>query len=145
MYQQLLLAYDGSEQGQNAILQCAEISQWTGATVTLVAIMPREMVFAAPEGGFYSPEQHAFEKQKYKLILDQGLRILGESGHVAEGVVLQGETIHEISKHARKVGADLIVIGHKHEKNWAARWWRGTSASSLIEHAPCSVLIVITP
>jgi nucleotide-binding universal stress UspA family protein len=38
----------------------------------------------------------------------------------------------------------VIVVGHKHLDSWAARWWRGSLSKSLIEHAPCSVLVVIT-
>ena len=40
--------------------------------------------------------------------------------------------------------ADLIVVGHKHLEGWAARWWRGATSPALIEHAHCSVLVVIT-
>ena len=40
--------------------------------------------------------------------------------------------------------ADLIIVGHKHLDSWAARWWRGSISGALIEHAPCSVLVVIT-
>ena len=32
----------------------------------------------------------------------------------------------------------------KHLDSWAARWWRGSISGALIEHAPCSVLVVIT-
>ena len=39
--------------------------------------------------------------------------------------------------------ADLIVVGHKHLEGWAARWWQGAISGALIEHAPCSVLVVI--
>jgi nucleotide-binding universal stress UspA family protein len=35
-------------------------------------------------------------------------------------------------------------VGHKHLDGWAARWWRGSSSSALIEHAHCSVLVAIT-
>jgi SAM-dependent methyltransferase len=35
------------------------------------------------------------------------------------------------------------VVGHKHLDSWAARWWRGSISGALIEHAPCSVLVVI--
>ena len=45
---------------------------------------------------------------------------------------------------ARKINAELIVVGHKHLDSWAARWWRGSISGALIEHAPCSVLAVIT-
>jgi nucleotide-binding universal stress UspA family protein len=43
------------------------------------------------------------------------------------------------------MAADLIVVGHKHLNSWAARWWRGSISGALIEHAPCSVLVVIVP
>ncbi|MDE2159528.1 MAG: universal stress protein, partial [Burkholderiales bacterium] len=43
-----------------------------------------------------------------------------------------------------RIGADLIVVGHKHLDGWAARWWRASSSPALIEHAPCSVLVAIS-
>jgi nucleotide-binding universal stress UspA family protein len=55
-----------------------------------------------------------------------------------------GESVHEITEFARKVDARLIVVGHKHLDSWAARWWRGSVSGALIEHAPCSVLCVIS-
>ena len=45
---------------------------------------------------------------------------------------------------ARKISADLIVVGHRHLDSWTARWWRGSISKALIEHAPCSVLVAIT-
>jgi nucleotide-binding universal stress UspA family protein len=51
--------------------------------------------------------------------------------------------VAQITACARRVGADLIVVGHKHLESWAARWWRGSTSPALIEHAPCSVLCVI--
>ena len=76
-------------------------------------------------------------------VLDDGLRRLSESGWTARGEVVTGEAIDEITKYARKIGADLVVVGHKHLDSWAARWWRGSISGALIEHAPCSVLVVI--
>ena len=58
--------------------------------------------------------------------------------------MVTGEAIDEIVKYAKKIEADLVVVGHKHLDSWAARWWRGSVSKSLIEHAPCSVLVVIT-
>jgi nucleotide-binding universal stress UspA family protein len=52
--------------------------------------------------------------------------------------------VDEITKLARKIPADLIVVGHKHLDSWAARWWRGSISKVLIEHSPCSVLVAIT-
>jgi nucleotide-binding universal stress UspA family protein len=51
--------------------------------------------------------------------------------------------VDEITEYARRIGADLIVVGHKHLDSWAARWWRGSLSKALIEQSPCSVLVVI--
>jgi nucleotide-binding universal stress UspA family protein len=76
--------------------------------------------------------------------LDDGLARMAATGNAAQGELLTGESVHEISEFARRVQANLIVVGHKHLDSWAARWWRGSTSSALIEHAPCSVLCVIT-
>ncbi len=75
-------------------------------------------------------------------MLQDGLRRLSEAGFEASGEVVIGEAVDEITKCALRIGADLIVVGHKHLDSWAARWWRGSISGALIEHAPCSVLVV---
>lgn len=143
MYKRVLLAYDGSESGQKALLACTNIVQWSRADLALVAVMPHHIDFIGAEGGFYDPKITEREKQNYRTILDQGLRVLSDAGHSAKGEVLVGDTVSEITNYARKIDADLIVVGHKHLEGWAARWWRGSSSSALIEHAHCSVLVAI--
>ena len=41
MYKRILLAYDGSESGQKALLDSLDIAQWSHAELHLVAVMPR--------------------------------------------------------------------------------------------------------
>ncbi|MCX7901046.1 MAG: universal stress protein, partial [Burkholderiaceae bacterium] len=65
-------------------------------------------------------------------------------GYPARGEVLVGDQVEAITSYARRVDADLIVVGHKHLDSWAARWWRASRSPALIEHAHCSVLVVIT-
>ena len=144
MYKRILLAYDGSESGQKALLDCQDLVQWSRAMLTLVAVMPHHIDFIGAEGGFYDPKITEREKLNYKTILEQGLRVLSDAGHSSTGEVLVGDTVSEITNYARKIDADLIVVGHKHLDGWAARWWRGSSSGALIEHAHCSVLVAIT-
>ena len=144
MYKRILLAYDGSESGQKALLDCKDLVQWSGATLTLVAVMPHHIDFIGAEGGFYDPKIAEREKENYKTILEQGLKVLSDAGNQASGEVLVGDTVTEITGYARKINADLIVVGHKHLDGWAARWWRGSISGALIEHSPCSVLVAIT-
>ena len=144
MYKRILLAYDGSDAGQKALLDCKEIAHWSEAELYLIAVMPSAMSFVGLEGGVYDIELEEREKKKHQAVLEDGVRRLAEIGTGAKGEVVVGEAIDEITKYARKVGADLIVVGHKHLDSWAARWWRGSISGALIEHAPCSVLVVIT-
>lgn len=144
MYKRILLAYDGSTTGQKALLDCRDIAQWSGASLTLIAVMPLQRQVVAAEGVIYEKSVIEEDRDKYRGILNDGLRRLLESGHEAQGEVLYGETVDEIASYARQVEADLIVLGHKHLEGWAARWWRGSVSKSLIAQAPCSVLVVIT-
>ena len=145
MYKRILMAYDGSAAGQRALLDCSEIAQWSGCEVVLVAVMPSMIAFVGLEGGVYDAELEARERSKFEAVLEDGLqRMQGVGFRAIRGEVVTGEAIEEITRQARKVQADLIVVGHKHVDGWAARWWRGSISGSLIDHATCSVLCVVT-
>ena len=144
MYQRILLAYDGSAPGQQALLDCHEITQWSGSEITLIAVMPLPLNNLGLEGSIYDETLQESERGRYQAILDTGLRKLGDVGLKAGGQVVTGDAVSEINYAARQIKADLIVVGHKHLDGWAARWWRGSVSKALIEQAPCSVLVVIT-
>ena len=144
MYQRILLAYDGSKSGQQALLECRDLAQWSQAAVSLVAVTPLYIHMVGVEAGIYDNELAAQEKEKYTGILNDGLQQLLAAGFQASGDVLVGDTVDELVRHAKKINADLIVLGHRHLEGWAARWWRGSVSKSLIENSPCSVLVVIT-
>ena len=40
MYKRILLAYDGSDAGQKALLDTREIAQWSQSELFLIAVMP---------------------------------------------------------------------------------------------------------
>ncbi len=144
MYKKIVLAYDGSEAGQRALLESQELAQWSQAELWLVAVMPSPANLAGYDGSIYIPEIAQRDKQRFQTILNDGLARMAEAGQQVQGELLTGESVHEISEYARRIQADLIVVGHKHLDSWAARWWRGSTSSALIENAPCSVLCVIT-
>ena len=144
MYKRILLAYDGSESGQKALLDAREIALLSNSEVFLVAVMPPPAALIGGEGGIYDAKLEEEERKEYQAILVDGLRRLQEAGYTAKGELLVGDAVSELTEYARKMNADLIVVGHKHLDRWVARWWRGSLSKSLIEHSPCSVLVVIT-
>ncbi|MBK9116931.1 MAG: universal stress protein [Betaproteobacteria bacterium] len=144
MYKRIVLAYDGSGSGQRALLDCRDIAQWGQSELFLVAVMPSPTTPIALEAGMYDSVADDRLRSDYQRILDDGLQRLAGAGHTVSGELLVGDTVRAITEYARKVAADLIVVGHKHLEGWAARWWRGATSPALIEHAHCSVLVVIT-
>jgi nucleotide-binding universal stress UspA family protein len=80
MYKRILLAYDGSESGQNALLNCRDIAQWSHSELFLVAIMP-PVINVAVDGAFYDGRSDAeSESQRYQEILADGLKQLSDAG-----------------------------------------------------------------
>jgi len=143
MYKRILLAYDGSGPGQKALLDCGEIAQWSHSDLHLIAVMPPPAAFIGGEGYVHDGKLEEEERQAFKAILEDGLRRLRESGRAATGELVVGDAVDEITSQAKKIDADLIVVGHKHLDRWVERWWRGSLSKALIEMAPCSVLVVI--
>jgi nucleotide-binding universal stress UspA family protein len=142
MYQKMLLAYDGSEQGKQALLQCADMAKLTGAETHLLAVvrMPSGLFLAE---GFIPENLMDEEKRRTEEVLQEGTQKLSGMGYKAQGHIAFGEPIEEICALASEVKADLIVVGHRRSASMAARWWRSSVGSSLIEYAPCSVLIAM--
>lgn len=144
MYKRILLAYNGSVSGQKALLDCHEIAQWSQAELHLIAVMPLPLPPIGADAGVYDQQLQESGKKQYREILDAGLRKLADAGLSAHGEVVTGDAVEEIARCARRIKADLIVVGYRHRDSWAARWWRGSISKPLIGHAPCSVLVVIT-
>jgi nucleotide-binding universal stress UspA family protein len=143
MYKKILLAYNGSAAGQKALLDSGELAAWGQASLHLVAVMPLNLNSVVAEGIVYSVQEEALQRQAYQRILDEGLGVLAQHGYQATGELLSGDAITEICNCARRTQADLIVVGHKHKNGWVERWWSGAISKSLIEEAPCSLLISI--
>lgn len=143
MYQKIVLAYDGSQAGQQALINSKEISQWEKSELHLLAVVPYDLVALGPESAYYSEEQQQHEEQKYKAVLQAGLAQLSATGVQAHAELRKGDPVDQIIQYAEQIQADLIILGHKHRSNWLERWWRGSISKALIELSPCSVLVTI--
>ena len=143
MYKHIILAYDGSDSGQKALLELKELAHWGQPRLTLVAVAPNPLDVGSMEMGYYTSANNAPLEAQLKEQLNQGVQTLQAMGFAVQGEVLQGEVIRELSEFANRAGADLIVVGHQHEKKLLRRWWSGSTAKSLVEESPCNVLIVV--
>lgn len=144
MYQNILLAYDGSEDGREALCQGARLAVLCRAKVHLVAVIVSSPGIAIGDAAYPSEEWAYRELQEVKRIMQEGEDHLKEAGLEVEGYLCRGQPVEEIASIANEVHADLIVVGHR-EQSGLARWWRGSVGQSLLAEAPCSVLVCVVP
>jgi nucleotide-binding universal stress UspA family protein len=144
MFKRILMAYNGTRQGHNALFACAEIAAFAKAETHLLAVatMPSSMFLTE---GFLPEELIEEEKKRMQEVHDEGLQLLRERGFTVTGHLAVGEPVEEICRLATELKCDLIVLGHKQKQSFGARWWRGSVGATLMDYSPCSILIAITP
>ena len=143
MFRRILMAYDGTAEGRAALLACAEIAAFADCEAHLLAVasMPSTMFLTE---GFIPEELVDSEKKRMEGILREGVASLERKGFWVSGHLAIGEPVEEMSRLAKSLGCDLIVVGHRQTASWARRWWQGSVSKSLVDYAPCSVFIAIT-
>ena len=135
MYQNIILAYDGSLESQQALLNCKDLSQWEHAKVHLLSVVPYESISMGHETSFPTEPDNKIEEERRLKLKTAGIEAAGE--------LLKGDAVDKIVEYSHTIGADLIMLGHRHRDNWLERWWVGSVPKALIEHSRCSVLVVI--
>lgn len=140
MYKKILLAYDGSRDGQGALKEGAELAKVCGAEVVLLAVVDTSPDVATAEG-YGSGVQTEDEVALIQGILDEGLKGLHEQGIAATATLVYGSPADGIATAARSVGADLVVIGHRHHGLWTL-WLNQPVGTYLMKDLPCSLLVV---
>ena len=139
MYRNILLAYDGSPDGCEALDQVAALASMSGATVRLLAVIDPSPAMMLMEGVSIAPEN---EHREVQQILDEGEDWLCRAGCAATSEIKRGDPAEQIIVSARENNADLIVLGHR-DQGTLARWLNGSVGSSILHSAPCSVLVAV--
>lgn len=139
MYRNILLAYDGSRDGREALEQGAALASLCRANVLLLAVVNRKPVISVEGGSLVFDDTEGFE-----TTLAAGLVCLRASGLQASSSLKFGDPAEQIAAAAREMDADLVVLGHR-SQSALARWWNGSVGASVLKHAPCSVLIAVAP
>jgi nucleotide-binding universal stress UspA family protein len=145
MYKRILLAYNGTHEGRIALFECAEIASFVKAETHLLAVAtPSMSMYVEGFEGNVSEQGMARSQRLMKNVLAEGLATLTQRGYSVTGHVAVGEPVEQICRVATELKCDLIVVGHKKHSR-LGRWWRGSVSSNLADHAPCSILIAMTP
>jgi nucleotide-binding universal stress UspA family protein len=144
MYKRILMAYNGTREGRAVLFASTEIAAFAEAETHLLAVasIPSSMF---PDEGVISEGVMEDERKRMQDVLDEGLATLKERGFSVAGHLSVGPAVEEICRLASELKCDLVVVGHRQKHSFAARWWRGSVGATLLDYAPCSVLIAIAP
>jgi nucleotide-binding universal stress UspA family protein len=143
MYKKIVLAYDGSVVGQAALINSKEIASWSGAEIHLITVKPN-LDDIVGDGTFIDVNSEYLSHFHIQRQLDAGIQSLKDCGHICCGTLLIGDSVKEITRYARKVVADLIVISHTHNLSNFSKWWASSASSNMVEYAPCNLLVVVS-
>jgi len=143
MYKRILLAYDGSEAGRTALLECRDLAAMAQSEVHLIAVVQPIPAAVLYEVVISDVPDSGEETEHHQRVLDEGVALLRERGFPAQGHLARGEPVEQITEAARRLSVDLIIVGHRRSKGWADRWWRGSIGASLMDATHCSVLIAM--
>jgi nucleotide-binding universal stress UspA family protein len=142
MFKRVLLCYDGSEAGRRALKRGAELAILVGARVYVLSIIPSGVADAVVVAGAAGHACLVDEASGYRTLLDESIELLKARGVSAEGYLASGNTIEQIVAFSRRLGVDLIVLGHYPQPS-GGFWWGSPQRVSLAERANCCVFVAV--
>jgi len=142
MFKRVLLCYDGSEAGRGALKRGAELAILVGAQVYVLSIIPTGVAGAAVVASAAGHACLVDEADGYRQLLDESIDWLKARGVQAEGYLASGNIIEQIVAFSRRLGIDLIVLGHYPQPS-GGFWWGSPQRVSLAERANCCVFVAV--
>ena len=142
MFKRVLLCYDGSEAGRRALKRGAELAILVGAQVYVLSIIPTGVAGAAVVASAAGHACLVDEADGYRQLLDESIDWLKARRVHAEGYLASGNIIEQIVAFSRRLGVDLIVLGHYPQPS-GGFWWGSPQRVSLAERANCCVFVAV--
>lgn len=149
MLEQLLVTLDGSEFGEHALPFAKAIAERTGASVNISHVHccepPTDLLHNTPfqyEGvSMDAYEMKDAEQQRaYLKARESALKAELPDNRICSAL-LEGYVTEALERHAREIGADLVVMT-THGRTGVSRAWLGSVADSLVRHSSFPLLVI---
>ena len=144
MYQNIIVATDGSDLATVAVDHAASIARAFSAHLTIVTVALQAPVFDAMAGGG-AISQSIFDEIR-RANIEQCTSIL-KKAVAAAGPSTRTQMVESLNAYegildaAREIGADLVVMG-SHSRSLLSRLVLGSQASKVVNLSEVPVLIV---
>jgi nucleotide-binding universal stress UspA family protein len=142
MFKHVLVAVDYSDCAFNALEIAADLAKSQHAAFDILNVIdPLQAIPPVVDPyGAIQPWLVALNEDAVKLLHDY-TAAMQATGLTAKSTLLDGPPAVTIVEFARKISADLIVIG-SHGRKGLSRMMLGSVAESVMRDAPCPVLVV---
>lgn len=134
----LLVAVDGSDQGQAALRMGMELNRCTGAELHVVHV---GLISPWTHPDTLSEKQYQRLKEEAEKRLDAEIERADARTVIARAHVRMGRADGEIIALSEELGADLVLMGNRGHGS-IERILLGSDSESVVRHAPCSVMVV---
>ena len=145
-YQKILIATDGSERSQKAVLQGVELAKLMGAKVYALYVLDKK-AYVPPvlETSIHLGSKWDIMEETLRQEGDEAIQCakkVAEDKEIDyEGVVVEGDPAHAILEFAEQNKVDLIVMGTL-GKGELERFLLGSVTDKVVRHSKISVLVV---
>ena len=139
----ILLATDGSEQAELAVLRAVELADATDSELHVVHVGVVPIFLQSYPGtlGYERTLYEQIEEESRELLRKESWRVKVAGGTVAGAHLRMGAVALEIVALAEELQADLIVMGCR-GLGGVRRALMGSVSDSVVRHAHCPVLVV---
>jgi nucleotide-binding universal stress UspA family protein len=138
MFNNIVLAFDGSEYSDKALLRAKAIAERFGATLWLVHVFrnPSDLL------GYTDFEKiYAKRKSAAQAVMDDARQKLGRTTFTVQEELQEGNETDSILKVAENCTADLIVMGTR-GLGAVKGFLVGSVSRKVIHYAACPVMVV---
>lgn len=145
MYENILVAVDGSESAKRALDEAIRLARLTHAQLTAVYVLDQSAAFTY--AGACDPNLLTdAARQMGRTLLDDALAKMRASQVEGDSQILETQGIAEdiatcIARCVARRGADLVVMG-THGRRGVRRMVLGSVAERFVRHSTCPVLLI---
>ena len=148
MYKRILVPVDGSATSRRGLKAALRLARGQRAALLVLNVVDAMPILATVEGGA-ALDSGVFESLRAsgRKVLDRALAEAKRGGVRAKGVLaenLAGRVADVIVRQARKLRADVIVIG-THGRRGLSRMVMGSDAELVVRYSSVPVLLVRAP
>jgi nucleotide-binding universal stress UspA family protein len=144
-----MLPLDGSELAESALPLAALLAELTGATLSLVRVIPHGMhatptlasLIAPPLGAAQLADAEAQQQHEARAYLKLVADTLRERGIRVTWEVRSGSPADEIVRTIQTTNADLLVVA-THGRTGVRRWVLGSTTSALVVRSSVPILVI---